>query len=92
MAVRQRRKAIRVKVEMMLMRPAKMFDLKMVELTKRLLRFLLSVTRMEKIRNGYVRGAFRLSTLGTKLERRGEKIRTCRGGVEHILDTVDKGC
>lgn len=35
MAVRQRRKAIRVKVEMMLLRPAKMFDLKMVELTKR---------------------------------------------------------
>lgn len=57
MAVRQRRKAIRVKVEMMLLRPAKMFDLKMVELTKRrVLRFLLSVTRMEKIRNGYVRG------------------------------------
>lgn len=37
MAVRQRRKAIRVKgkVEMMLVRPAKMFDLKMVGADKK---------------------------------------------------------
>lgn len=68
MAVRQRRKAIRVKVEMMLLRPAKMFDLKMVELTKRrVLRFLLSVTRMEKIRNGYVRGAVQVEHFGNKV-------------------------
>lgn len=67
MAVRQRRKAIRVKVEMMLLRPAKMFDLKMVELTKRrVLRFLLSVTRMEKIRNGYVRGVVQVEHFGNK--------------------------
>lgn len=68
MAVRQRRKAIRVKVEMMLLRPAKMFDLKMVELTKRrVLRFLLSVTRMEKIRNGYVRGVVQVEHFGNKV-------------------------
>lgn len=68
MAVRQRRKAIRVKIEMMLLRPAKMFDLKMVELTKRrVLRFLLSVTRMEKIRNGYVRGVVQVEHFGNKV-------------------------
>lgn len=68
MAVRQRRKAIRVKVEMMLLRPAKMFDLKMVELTKRrVLRFVLSVTRMEKIRNGYVRGVVQVEHFGNKV-------------------------
>lgn len=68
MAVRQRRKAIRVKVEMMLLRPAKMFDLKMVALTKRrVLRFLLSVTRMEKIRNGYVRGVVQVEHFGNKV-------------------------
>lgn len=68
MAVRQRRKAIRVKVEMMLLRPAKMFDLKMVELTKRrVLRFLLSVTRIEKIRNGYVRGVVQVEHFGNKV-------------------------
>lgn len=68
MAVRQRRKAIRVKVEMMLLRPAKMFDLKMVELTKRrVLRFLMSVTRMEKIRNGYVRGVVQVEHFGNKV-------------------------
>lgn len=68
MAVRQRRNAIRVKVEMMLLRPAKMFDLKMVELTKRrVLRFLLSVTRMEKIRNGYVRGVVQVEHFGNKV-------------------------
>lgn len=70
MAVRQRRKAIRVKgkVEMMVLRPAKRFDLKMVELTKRrVLRFLLSVTRMEKIRNGYVRGVVQVEHFGNKV-------------------------
>lgn len=53
---------------MMLLRPAKMFDLKMVELTKRrVLRFLLSVTRMEKIRNGYVRGVVQVEHFGNKV-------------------------
>lgn len=69
MAVRQRRKATRVKgkVEMMVLRPAMRFGLKMVELTKRrVLRFLLSVTRMEKIRNGYVRGTIQVEHFGNK--------------------------
>lgn len=74
MAVRQRRKLIRLKgkVEMMVLSPARMFALKMVELTKRrVLRFLLSVTRMEKIRNGYVRGTVQVEHIGNKLGEAG---------------------
>ena len=64
---------VKGKVHKRAMRPAMMFGLEMVSLTKRqeagikILRFSLGVTRMDRMRNEHIRGAEQVGQLGDKV-------------------------
>ena len=79
---------VKGKVYRVAMRPAMLYGLETVALTKRqeaemevaelkMLRFSLGVTRMDKIRNEYIRGTAQVGRFGEKTRRETEVVWTC---------------